>query len=193
MLRRALNLNESEDLENATMQKFQDIMNAYELLSHPLLRARINQDIASEKYKRQTESARTAPRGTNPTASPKEPHSKPTRSAPKQAPPTHKSTRRMPPTKKQAPKVPDHYAALGITYDATEADIKIGYRKQSMKWHPDRLERLTAEEESKLRTKMELAETENLTPIFTERFQAIANAYAILNDPAKRAAYDRRR
>ena len=34
--------------------------------------------------------------------------------------------------------MPDHYATLGIARDATEADIKKAYRKEALKWHPDK-------------------------------------------------------
>lgn len=32
----------------------------------------------------------------------------------------------------------DYYAILQIPRDATTEDVKKGYRKQAMKWHPDK-------------------------------------------------------
>jgi molecular chaperone DnaJ len=64
----------------------------------------------------------------------------------------------------------DYYEILGITRTATEVEIKSAYRKLAMKYHPDRNPGdKTAE----------------------ERFKQCAEAYAILADAEKRAAYDR--
>ena len=63
----------------------------------------------------------------------------------------------------------DFYALLGVSRDATEADIKKAYRKLAMEFHPDR----------------------NSAPDAESRFKEITEAYEILRDPQKRAAYDR--
>src|SRR5260370_20783164 len=67
----------------------------------------------------------------------------------------------------------DYYARLGVPRDAAEADIKKAYRKLAMEFHPDR----HAEERDK-----EKAEV---------RFKEITEAYEVLRDADKRAAYDR--
>jgi molecular chaperone DnaJ len=64
----------------------------------------------------------------------------------------------------------DYYDVLGVTRDAEEADIKKAYRKLAMEYHPDR---------------------NNGDKGAEERFKEITEAYEVLRDPEKRAAYDR--
>ncbi len=62
------------------------------------------------------------------------------------------------------------YEVLGVARDASDADIKKAYHKLVMKYHPDRNPNdKTAE----------------------EKFKEVNNAFDILKDPQKRAAYDR--
>ncbi len=64
----------------------------------------------------------------------------------------------------------DYYEVLGVNRDASEADIKKAYRKLAMKHHPDRNpDNKDAE----------------------EHFKEAKEAYEILSEPQKRAAYDR--
>jgi molecular chaperone DnaJ len=63
----------------------------------------------------------------------------------------------------------DYYEVLGINRDAPEDEIKKAYRKLAMKWHPDR-------------------NPEN--PKAEEHFKEAKEAYEILSDGSKRAAYD---
>ena len=63
----------------------------------------------------------------------------------------------------------EFYALLGVTREATEADIKKAYRKLAMEYHPDR----------------------NPAPEAEARFKEITEAYEVLRDPQKRSAYDR--
>jgi molecular chaperone DnaJ len=65
--------------------------------------------------------------------------------------------------------VTEFYALLGVARDATETDIKKAYRKLAMEYHPDR----------------------NSAPEAEARFKEITEAYEVLRDPQKRAAYDR--
>jgi len=65
--------------------------------------------------------------------------------------------------------VSDFYALLGVTREATEAEVKKAYRKLAMEFHPDR----------------------NPSPEAEARFKEITEAYEVLRDPQKRSAYDR--
>jgi molecular chaperone DnaJ len=63
----------------------------------------------------------------------------------------------------------DYYEVLGVNRDASEEDIKKAYRRHAMKWHPDR-------------------NPDN--PKAEEHFKEAKEAYEILADAGKRAAYD---
>jgi curved DNA-binding protein len=65
-------------------------------------------------------------------------------------------------------KFKDYYAILGVERGASEDDIKKAYRKLARKYHPDVSKEANAE----------------------ARFKEMAEAYATLKDPEKRAAYD---
>jgi molecular chaperone DnaJ len=62
----------------------------------------------------------------------------------------------------------DYYEVLAIDRSATPEQIKQAYRQLALKWHPDR----------------------NPSAEATDRFREIAEAYAVLSDVTKRAAYD---
>jgi molecular chaperone DnaJ len=65
----------------------------------------------------------------------------------------------------------DYYEILGVARNASEDDIKKAYRKLAMKYHPDRNQGEAAK----------AAE---------EKFKEVKEAYEMLSDPQKRAAYD---
>jgi molecular chaperone DnaJ len=64
----------------------------------------------------------------------------------------------------------DYYEVLGVPRDADAKQIKTAFRKLALRYHPDRSQEPDAE----------------------ERFKEIAEAYAVLRDPHKRADYDAR-
>ncbi|SAL00547.1 chaperone protein DnaJ [Caballeronia fortuita] len=65
-------------------------------------------------------------------------------------------------------KYKDYYAVMGVPRNATEAEIKTAYRKLARKFHPD------------------LNQDENAE----KRFKEVGEAYQVLKDPEKRAAFD---
>ena len=62
----------------------------------------------------------------------------------------------------------DLYSALGLSSHAPLADIKKAFRQQASLYHPDR----------------------NPAPDAAQRFRAAQEAYDVLSDTARRAAYD---
>ena len=63
----------------------------------------------------------------------------------------------------------DYYEVLGVPRDASESDLKAAFRNLARKLHPD----------------------VNSSPDAEEKFKEINEAYSVLSDPDKRAAYDR--
>lgn len=63
----------------------------------------------------------------------------------------------------------DYYEVLGLSRDASDRDIKKAYRRMAMKYHPDRTK---GDKESE------------------DKFKEVGEAYEVLSDPQKRAAYD---
>ena len=66
----------------------------------------------------------------------------------------------------------DHYETLQVSRAAEPEVIEKAYRVLALKYHPDR-----APEQGRAQA--------------TRRFQSITEAYRVLSDPARRAAYDR--
>ena len=62
----------------------------------------------------------------------------------------------------------DYYQIMGVARDASVDDIKRAYRRLARKYHPDVSKEKDAE----------------------ERFKEVGEAYEVLHDPEKRAAYD---
>ncbi|MDM7322442.1 MAG: DnaJ domain-containing protein, partial [Gammaproteobacteria bacterium] len=65
----------------------------------------------------------------------------------------------------------DYYAILGIPPGASHEAVRLAFRRLARQYHPDLNREVGAE----------------------ERFKAINEAYDVLSDPAKRAAYDQMR
>ncbi|WP_162674508.1 DnaJ domain-containing protein, partial [Vibrio variabilis] len=63
----------------------------------------------------------------------------------------------------------DFYEVLGVDRDASERDIKKAYKRLAMKYHPDRNQGDDAA---------------------AEKFKEVKEAYEILTEPQKKAAYD---
>lgn len=62
----------------------------------------------------------------------------------------------------------DYYQIMGVSRDASQEEIKRAYRKLARKYHPDVSQEPDAE----------------------QRFKEVGEAYEVLKDPEKRAAYD---
>jgi molecular chaperone DnaJ len=64
----------------------------------------------------------------------------------------------------------DYYEVLGVSRTVTEVELKSAYRKLALQYHPDRNPN---------------------NPDAEEKFKEVSEAYAVLADTDKRAAYDR--
>src|ERR1700683_4298223 len=62
----------------------------------------------------------------------------------------------------------DYYDILGVTKNATAAEIKSAYRKLALQYHPDR----------------------NKTKEAEEKFKEVTKAYEVLSNEEKRKTYD---
>lgn len=68
---------------------------------------------------------------------------------------------------------PDYYVILEISSKATQQQIREAYKKQALKFHPDRVPASSPER-----------------PARTKKFQLINDAYYTLSDPTRRREYD---
>ncbi|KXZ49068.1 hypothetical protein GPECTOR_23g153 [Gonium pectorale] len=66
-----------------------------------------------------------------------------------------------------------YYRTLGVSPDSSTEEVQAAFRAAALRWHPDRQPDPAAKADS------------------TRRFQAAQEAYSVLRDPARRAAYDR--
>src|SRR5688572_14358144 len=64
----------------------------------------------------------------------------------------------------------DFFEVLEVSRTATEDEVKTAYRKLAMRWHPDK---------------------NNGSKEAEEKFKQLTEAYDVLRDPQKRAAYER--
>ena len=67
-------------------------------------------------------------------------------------------------------KIKDYYELLGVSKDATDSDLKKGYRKMALQFHPDKTN----------------------VPGADEAFKLIGYAYAVLSNAEKRKQYDKK-
>lgn len=69
----------------------------------------------------------------------------------------------------------DYYSILGVSWTASQSDIRAAYRALALRWHPD----------------MHAGETPGKIREAEERFKEINEAYAVLSDYRHRRIYDR--
>ncbi len=62
----------------------------------------------------------------------------------------------------------NYYETLGVSKNASGAEIKTAYRKQALKWHPDR----------------------NKSTDAIDKFKQVTKAFEVLSDPKKKEMYD---
>ncbi|GAB2228821.1 hypothetical protein Drorol1_Dr00022952 [Drosera rotundifolia] len=80
----------------------------------------------------------------------------------------------------------DHYALLGLAhlrFLATEEQIRRAYRKNAMKYHPDRHTDILLSEAPEATKKAQIDD-------MADQFKALGEAYAVLTDPSRRRIYD---
>ena len=63
----------------------------------------------------------------------------------------------------------DYYKVLGVPRTANEVEIKKGYRKMALKYHPDK----------------------NKSPNAEDKFKEVSEAYDVLSDKGKKEIYDK--
>lgn len=68
----------------------------------------------------------------------------------------------------------DYYEVLGVNKNSSESEIKKAYRKAAMKFHPDKFSSASDTEKKEAE----------------DKFKEINEAYEVLSDPQKKAAYD---
>ena len=69
----------------------------------------------------------------------------------------------------------DLYAVLDLKSDTTPESIKKAYRRLALLYHPDK----------------HVSSSENTRAEASKKFQQVGFAYSVLNDPTKRARYDK--
>jgi DnaJ family protein C protein 7 len=68
----------------------------------------------------------------------------------------------------------DYYKIIDVPKDADDETIRKAYKKNALKWHPDRIATGTEEEKD----------------TYDKNFKELGEAYAVLSDPQKKARYD---
>lgn len=67
----------------------------------------------------------------------------------------------------------DYYRILAVKRDASDDDLKRAYRRQALKWHPDKNQHRSVQA--------------------AERFKKVSEAYQVLSDSNSRSIYDEKR
>ncbi len=83
------------------------------------------------------------------------------------------------------------YSVLGVSRDATLAEVKTAYRRLAIKWHPDHASGAEARETYQVRRRVASLEHSQRSLTCLTLLQAVKDAYDVLSNHTKRHHYNK--